>query len=587
MSGSSVPRQQPCPAGREALPAGGSAWSGSLADADQQADRQQRAALLTPLFYKACALLLRGVEDLGDAGVRRALARMAADPEERIGCELAGGVSAWDAYQSGGALEAQFAELLVGRDVSCPPDGIAPMLRALSDAGRCRVEATDDPWRFTLRVAELPEVSAILFPSPPPGRLEELAVLVCIGSMQALADGTVASAGLIRTAWEEVTDATLAAWWSANRGRALADHPGFAQVVERPSMGAPGVYLVRVPRFPFSPLMPAWPYQRAVAWTVFETAAEFRECERHYQALDASATSGLPSLRPPCAARAARLAGGLAEACHRLVATPWPDVGAVSVLTLPAALVRRLPAERRAALHRGRYAVHTARTPEEANGVVRELYGPGLDAKPILAGRPLHPKAAATVVVGSPKLVVVSDPGIEDEAQALFITGKSLAKTPVPAGAAAVAVIGENPDLTEALLPHVRLAAAPRAGDAGDALAEALASEARVVVLDREALGFAVLALPERVERGRHRVTVAVMSPSSGEAASVVELARKLDAPVLLFGTLPADGSAPLPEAALLAGLLNQAGIECHPVAAIPAPPVPLASIAQEIWGVR
>jgi len=44
-------------------------------------------------------------------------------------------------------------------------------------------------------------------------------------------------------------------------------------------------------------------------------------------------------------------------------------------------------------------------------------------------------------------------------------------------------VIGENPDLTEALLPHVRLAAAPRAGDAGDALAEAMASEARVSVV--------------------------------------------------------------------------------------------------------
>jgi hypothetical protein len=41
----------------------------------------------------------------------------------------------------------------------------------LSDAGRCRVEATEDPWRFTLRAAGLPEVSAILLPSPPPGRL--------------------------------------------------------------------------------------------------------------------------------------------------------------------------------------------------------------------------------------------------------------------------------------------------------------------------------------------------------------------------------------------------------------------------------
>ncbi len=558
-----------------------------MADVDRQADQQDRATLLAPLFHKACALLLRGVEGMGDAAIRQALAGMAEDPEERIGCELAGGVSAWDAYQSGGPLEAQFAELLVGREVSCPPDGIAAMLRVLSDAGRCRVEATDDPWRFALYAAGLPEVSAMLLPSPPPGRIEDLAVLVCIGAAEALANGAVAPPALIRSAWEEVTAATFAAWRSAHSGRALADHPSFAQVVERPSMGAPGVYLVRIPRFPFSPLMPAWPYRRAVAWTVFETAAEFRECERHYQTPDASTTPGLPLLRAPCAARPARLAGGIAEACHRLVATPWPDVGAVSVLTLPSALVRQLSAEERAALHRGRYAVHAARTPEEANGIVRGLYGPGLDAKPMSARRSLHPKAAATVVVRSPKLVVVSDPGIEDEAQALFITGKSLAKTPVPAGVAAVVVIGENPDLMEALLPHVRLAAAPKAGDAGDALAEAMASEARVVVLDREALGFAVLALPERVERGPHRVTVAVMSPPAGEAMSVVELARKLDAPVLLFGTAPADGSAAPPEATLLAGLLNQAGIACQPVTSIPVPPVPLVAIAQEIWGIR
>ncbi len=554
-----------------------------MVDAGQQADQTHRAILLAPLFHEACVLLLRGVEGMGDAAIRQALAGMVEDPEERIGCELAGGVSAWEAYQSGGPLEAQFAELLVGREVSCPPDGIAAMLRVLSDAGRCRVEATDDPWRFTLHAAGLPEVSAMLLPSLPPGRIEDLAVLVCIGAAEALANGAVAPPALIRTAWEEITAATFAAWRSANKGRALADHPGFAQVVERPSMGAPGVYLVRTPRFPFSPLMPAWPYRCAVAWTVFETAAEFRECERHYQAPDASTASGLPLLRAPCAAR---LAGGIAEACHRLVATPWPDVGAVSVLTLPSALVRQLSAEGRAALHRGRYAVHAARTPEEANGIVRGLYGPGLDAKPMSARRPLHPKAAATVVVRSPKLVVVSDPGIEDEAQALFITGKSLAKTPVPAGAVAVVVIGENPDLTEALLPHVRLAAAPRAGDAGDALAEAMASEARVVVLDREALGFAVLALPEHVERGPHRVTVAVMSPPPGEAASLVELARKLDAPVLLLGTA-SDGSAALPEGTLLAGMLNQAGIPCHRAVVTPVPPVPLVAIAQEIWGAR
>ena len=77
------------------------------------------------------------------------------------------------------------------------------------------------------------------------------------------------------------------------------------------------------------------------------------------------------------------------------------------------------------------------------------------------------------------------------------------------------------------------------------------------------------------------------MSPPAGEAMSVVELARKLDAPVLLFGTAPADGSVAPPEATLLAGLLNQAGIACQPVTSIPVPPVPLVAIAQEIWGIR
>ncbi len=199
-----------------------------MTDVNQRADRQQRASLLAPLFHKACALLLRGVEGMSDAAIRQALAGMAEDPEERIGCELAGGASVWDAYQSGGPLEAQFAELLVGREVSCPPDGIAAMLRVLSDAGRCRVEATDDPWRFTLHAAGLPEVSAMLLPSPPPGRIEDLAVLVCVGAADALANGAVAPPALIRTSWEEVTAATFAAWRSAHSGRALADHPGFA-----------------------------------------------------------------------------------------------------------------------------------------------------------------------------------------------------------------------------------------------------------------------------------------------------------------------------------------------------------------------
>ncbi len=546
--------------------------------------RQARAMVLAPIVRAACASLVRAMDDMGQAASDQALAGMAADPTEAIMWDLLDGVRAWDAYEAGGPLESQRAELLIGPDVSPSAAAVSATLRILADADQCSIEATDDPWRVLLQVQGHWQASAMVLPMPQPSHPEDLLVQVCLGANRLAGSGGM-PAGMVRGMWKQATGAAFARWYKVNSKRPLVDHPGFAQVVERPAKGAPGVYLIRIPRFPFSPLAPAELYQRPVAWAVFETAAEFRECERYYQTPGASVSRELPLFRnrPPPTNQPARLAGGIAEAGHRLVGTPWPDVGAVSVVTLPSVLLDKLSAEERASLHRGRYAIHTAGSPEEANRIVREMYGPGFEAKAVVVRQSMHPQASSKIVVRSPKLVVVAEPGIEHEAQALFLTHQSLMKTPVPNGAPAVVVIGENPDLTQALLPHVVVAAASKAGDGGAAMAEAMSSEARVVILDAEALGFASMALPHRVERRQNRVTVAAMA-AAGDNASVVDLARKLDALVLLVGPAPTDGAGPAQDAAHLAGLLKRAGIPFRQVASVPAPPVPLGLIADELW---
>ena len=192
--------------------------------------------------------------------------------------------------------------------------------------------------------------------------------------------------------------------------------------------------------------------------------------------------------------------------------------------------------------------------------------------------------AASRLVVRSPKVIIVAEPGIEHEAAALFLTYKSLEKRSVPEGAPAVVIVGENTDLAEALAPHVVVVTAAASG-VGWAIVEALSSEARVVIVGAEALAFAATELPERVERGQHGVTVVVIS-AFGDHGQIVELVRKLDAKVVLVE--PSDVPAsPGPDLALLAGRLGRAGLPCLRVPAVSVPPVPLGEVANEIWGVR
>jgi len=413
-----------------------------------------RIALVAPMIHAACASLVQAMEDMGTAAVEQALVRMLDDPAEAILWELVDGARAWDMYESGGVLLAQVSELVVGAGVSPMASELDAWLRHLADTGQTRIQATDDPWRFLMTAEGVPEVTASLLPIAGGAGPEDFAVQVCIGVSRLLSAG-VMSAGTVRDIWKAATHASIANWYRVNSRRALVDHPGFAQVVERPALGLPGVYLVRIPRLPFSPLLPPDIYRTPVASAVFETAAEFKECEQYYQTPGASVSPTMPLFRnrPPCADRPARLAGGIAEFGHRLVSTPWSDVGAASVVTFPSELLNAMPAEKRAQLYRGRYAVQLAASVEEAKQAVREVFGTALDPETIRVPTSLHPKAAPAVVVRSPTMIVVSEANIEQEAHALYLIWQVLHQGPLPQGVPAVLFAGAHPDLAEALKP--------------------------------------------------------------------------------------------------------------------------------------
>ena len=104
-----------------------------------------------------------------------------------------------------------------------------------------------------------------------------------------------------------------------------------------------------------------------------------------------------------------------------------------------------------------------------------------------------------------------------------------------------------------------------------------------MVVLDPEALAFASMALPPQVKRGQHGITLVAMA-ASGNGEPIIEMARKLDAKVLLLEPSLALEHLVQDGVAMLAGKLRRQGIPCKRIASIPAPPLALAAIADGLW---
>ncbi len=256
------------------------------------------------------------------------------------------------------------------------------MLGRLATGDSVRLLPTPEPWRVLVRASGLPRV--VVETCPTLDAPEDLVIRIVLGAGSP-ADQLV-KPGWLGELWRQRTAQALQGWLAINQDRPLTAHPAYAEVVERPALGMPGVYLVRTPPMPYSPLLPVALYQKPVAWAVFETVEELAGCQAYYRQPGASFFAEPPLFRnrPPCSAQPARLAGPIATNRIRVVSTPW--AGAVSVYTLSDDTLWKRPQMRQEA-YRGRYLIHGADNVEQALALWRTA---GLEVHQVERPAPTH-----------------------------------------------------------------------------------------------------------------------------------------------------------------------------------------------------
>lgn len=344
---------------------------------------QDRVAFLAPLVRRAFAALAQVIAGMDALEVQASLQRMSSDPAEVLIWENAGS-RAWEAYDAGGPLGAERIELAVAPGLSLGLQPLLAMLDTLAASDVVRLLATPEPWRILVRAPGLPRVTVETCPTL--DAPEDLMLRVVIGSNDAA--GRLFKPGWLEDLWRRRTAQAFQGWLAVNRARPLVEHPAFAEVVEAPAMGLPGVHLVRSPPLPYSPLLPASAYQQPVAWAVVETAEELAGCRAYYRTPGASFFTEPPLFRnrPPCSMQPARLAGGTAPSTILAVRTPWEGNGVVSVCTLPDAVLQRRPQLRQQA-YRGRYLVLASDDVAQALATWREA---GIEVHEVELPRSVH-----------------------------------------------------------------------------------------------------------------------------------------------------------------------------------------------------
>lgn len=321
---------------------------------------QDRVEFLAPMIRDAFRALSQVIAGMDAAEVRASLARMATDPTEVLIWENVGRC-AWAVYDAGGPLGAERIELTVTPSLSGLATG--PLLAVLDSlAGNGRLLPTAEPWRILVRAPGLPRV--VVETCPTLDAPENLVLRIMLGANAA---GRLLKPREMEDLWRRRTAQAFQNWLVINQARPLVEHPAYAEVVEPPALGMPGIYLIRPPPVPYSPLFPVSVYQGTVAWAVVETVEELASCRAYYRTPGASFFPEPPLFRnrPPCSTQPARLAGGIAANVIRTVRTPWEGSGAVSVYTLPDTLLQKRPGLRQEA-YRGRYLVHVAADVEQA-----------------------------------------------------------------------------------------------------------------------------------------------------------------------------------------------------------------------------
>lgn len=264
---------------------------------------QDRAAVLTPLIRGAFSALARVIAGMDATEVRASLQRMATDPAEVLIWENAR-PRAWRVYDAGGPLGAERIELTLAPGLAgIGIDGLLVLLGRLAESGSVRVLATPEPWRFLVRGPGSPRVTIETCPTLEAP--EDLMVRIMVGPHGPAE--RLFKPGWLETLWKQRTAQALQAWLAVNQARPLSAHPAFAEVVEAPALGMPGVYLVRTPPLPYAPLLPMSVFQNPVSWAVVETEEELPGVLPHAGCVvlrRAAAVPQPPALqRPACPAR--------------------------------------------------------------------------------------------------------------------------------------------------------------------------------------------------------------------------------------------------------------------------------------------
>jgi hypothetical protein len=350
-------------------------------------ERGRRVSLMEPLIRDAFGKVAKVVADMMDEDVRKTLIAMALDPTE---CFIWEGleVRAWDRYEAGGPLEAEVSELNVSPELSAMTrEQLLTVLNFYHQGREVQFVGTSDPWKVFTRAQGSP--TATIYVLSRPSDPLDLVVRIVLGKPDRTSD-FLPRAG-IALAWQEATPAAMQLWVRTNQQRALSDHPAFEYVVQKLQPGLPGLYIIRTPPVPFSPMLPVATYQHRAGAAVFETFEEYEQCERFYSEIGAAFFQTPPNFRnrPPFSYLPARLTDGIEEGRAMVVQTPWPDVGAVSVYAMPASILASRP-DLKSAGFRERYGVQFDKDMTTAAEFWQRF--PGNLA--IEAGRTEHPRTA-------------------------------------------------------------------------------------------------------------------------------------------------------------------------------------------------
>ncbi len=455
------------------------------------------AEIVASLAKGSLVGMIQIVEAMDESEIAGALAKMSFDPEHVIDSMSDSRELNWDAFEAGGPLAPDHVEVRIGPAITgiVDKEDLLALLRRFEPVEGGPVSVTKWPWLYWWRPLGLPACLITLMPLLVGDR--GFACIVHIGQTHLSNAFAGQKPEAIQQALKADAARRLDVWVLENKKRPMSDHPGFDIFVQKPAAGLPGLCAVRVPMPPFTPILPLETWAQRYGINVFETVDELAEMERFYQEPGVAfhRTPPLFRNRPSPSLRPAPLAGGILEGQIMMVETPWPDAGCAWSWTLPNVLLNAHTKIREAA-HRGRYMVQMSRNLDTAKAEIDKLTHGTVRSNILVVQSTRHPKAALPWRTPEPGLlrhVIIGDALDGRDAYALTVLSRYQDR---PAVLTAAADAEEFRSAISAFATTYDCQPA----DTAEVLSGPNAASIGLIVLDRDAAGFAAAALPDRGE---------------------------------------------------------------------------------------